>query len=315
MGEIRKDYFTERYVIISPERARRPHDFKQHPMDPVVDTPFTPGNESKLPGILAEYPPGNEWRFRVVPNKFAIVRPQGAQQFSTDKIFTWMNNYGYHEVVIEGQKDGMPFAHLGKELISEAISVGVERVSKLMRKPDVAYVLYFKNERPEAGASINHPHSQIVTTSIVPYDVQEQHKNHKQLRAQFGFSPLYKILDFERGGPRIIKETQHFVSLCPYASRYASEVMIIPLRDSHSYVTMSGEERNDLAEHLHNILGKLASISAPFNVEWHHSHEDNGFHWHVCVTPRFNVWGGLEIGAGIIVNPTPPEDAAAFYRT
>jgi UDPglucose--hexose-1-phosphate uridylyltransferase len=314
MGELRKDYFLDRYVIVSPERAKRPHDFTQHPMEPVKNTPFTPGNEALLPAVILEEPSGSNWQYRVIPNKFAIVRPEGQPVLAHDKIFTWANNYGHHEIVIEGRLDGIGFGDLSVQEINGAIKVAMQRVNALENKPHIQYVAYFKNERPEAGASINHPHSQIIATAVIPHNIQTLHEVHAKLRKEIGFSPLYKIMDNERGGLRIIKETKHFALLCPYASRFAFEVMIIPLRDSHSYTTMSEEERADLATLLHEVLSKLKQLSAPFNIEWFHSKTNNGFHWFATISPRLNVWAGFEVETGIIVNPVPPEDAAAFYR-
>jgi UDPglucose--hexose-1-phosphate uridylyltransferase len=198
--------------------------------------------------------------------------------------------------------------------IKEAILIAISRVKTLSKQPDIEYVAYFKNERPEAGASINHQHSQIIALGVIPHSIQEQHRVFAQVRANTGFSPLYSILDHERGGTRIIRETKHFVALCPYASRFALEVLIIPLRDSHSYTTLSDEEAADLSEIIHSCAYKLSTINAPFNIEWMHSHQENGFHWYVSITPRLNIWAGFEIETDIIVNPVPPEDAATFYQ-
>lgn len=314
MGELRRDYFEDRYVIISPERAKRPHDFQTHPMEPTKATPFTPGNEALLPAIIYEEPQGKQWRVRVVPNKYAIVRPDGERELHTQALYSQANNYGYHELLIEGQQDGVPFASLGAERISESLRIAFERVKHLQQRDDVQYVALFKNERPEAGASINHPHSQIVATGIMPSDMQRRLALHRRLRAEFGFSPLYKILDYERGSRRMIADSKHFALLCPYASAYAFEVLFVPLRDANTYTSLSDEERDDLSHHLVRVLGKLASFDAPYNMLWFHSPEQ-GMHWHLSITPRLNVWAGLEMCTGIIVNPTPPEEAAAYYRS
>ena len=314
MGELRKDYFLDRFVIINPERAKRPHDFSHPPATLTKATVFAPGNEKDLPPIIVQYPNNDQWQFRVVPNKFAIVSPQGEPELRTDKIFTFASNYGHHEIVIEGREDAKPFSALGPSGISQALKVAIDRVIVLQNRPHIESVAYFKNEGPEAGASINHPHSQIIAMSVVPASLQRLFATHAQLRSKFGFSPLYKILDHERGGPRIVAESKHFVLLCPYASRFPLEVMIIPLRDSPSYTTLTDEERDDLAQHLAHVLGKLSSLAAPFNVEWIHSKNNPQFHWYASITPRLSIWAGYEIETNIIVNPIPPEDAAAFYR-
>lgn len=284
-------------------------------MEAVKNTPFTPGNEGQLPTIIVEEPKGANWQVRVVPNKFAIVRAEGQPQFETHGLYTFANNYGFHEIVVEGQRDSVTFAELGAPLIEKAIATAIARVQELSLRPQIKYVAYFKNERPEAGASINHPHSQIIATSVVPEKVKILYKSFERLRKEYGFSPLYKVLDSERGGPRMVFETKHFAVLCPYASKFAFETWIIPLRDASSYTTMTTEERVDLANIFQKLLGKLGTITAPYNVQWNHSKEANGMHWFIQIAPRLNIWAGFEFQTGIIVNPVPPENAASFYRT
>jgi len=319
VGELRKDYFRERYVIVSPERAKRPHDFIK-PVAPLPKaTPFAPENEHLLPPITAQYPANSDassWQFRVIPNRFPIVTPEKNEHITprTDnELFTWADAWGYHEIVIEGRADAVPFASLGVDGITEAITIAMERVRALHAQNSVAAVAYFKNEGLEAGASIAHPHSQIIATAIVPPSVQQLTEQHKHARTIHGFSPLYAVLDKERGGPRMVRESTHFAALCPYASRYPMEVLLIPLRDTNTYMTLSDEERRDLAEHLYALLEKLASIGAPYNIEWIHA-PNTALHWHLSITPRLSTWAGYEIETNIIVNPVAPEHAAAFYR-
>ena len=338
MGELRKDYFRERYVIVSPERAKRPHELVR-PVTPVTKpTPFAPGNESMLPPILAQYssrstvaepttatprapmtspaPPDSTWEFRVVQNRFPIVKPEGNQRVPTtaNSLFTWADAYGEHEIIIEGRSDFIPFAHLGIAGIAEAFRIGIERVRVLAARESINAVAYFKNEGLEAGASIAHPHSQLIATALVPPTLTHLAALHLGLRNDFGFSPLYKILDTERGGPRMIRESPHFALLCPYASRYPMEVLIIPLRDASTYLDLTDTERIDLATHVHSVLDNLWTINAPYNIEWIHA-PHTALHWYISITPRLSIWAGYEIETNIIVNPIPPEHAATFYRS
>lgn len=319
MGELRKDYFREQYVIVSLERAKRPHELVRPAVTPTKSTPFAPGNESLLPGITSQYPAGStaaSWRFRIVPNRFPIVKPEGNQRtpVTANELFTWADAYGEHEIIIEGRDDFISFAHLGRDGIAEAIAVGVERVKTLAARESIRAVAYFKNEGLEAGASIAHPHSQLIAMAIVPPALVHLTALHDRVRRELGFSLLYKILDKEREGPRMARESAHFATLCPYASKYPLEVLIIPLRDGSTYLAMTDAERTDLATHIHAVVEKLASIGAPYNIEWIHA-PGTALHWHISITPRLSIWAGYEIETNIIVNPVPPEHAAAFYRT
>lgn len=251
-------------------------------------------------------------------NRFPIVKTdaQGENRrdpVTANELFTWADAYGEHEIVIEGREDHIPFASLGANGIADAIKLAHERVRTLLLNNSIRAVAYFKNEGLEAGASIAHPHSQIIATAIVPPSISALAKLHEHLRAEYGFSPLYKILDKERGGPRMVRESRHFAILCPYASRFPFELIIIPLRDTSTYLDLTDEERADLATQLHSVLSKLSEINAPYNIEWLHA-PGTQLHWHITITPRLAIWAGYELETNIIVNPVPPEHAAGFYR-
>ena len=144
----------------------------------------------------------------------SIVRPEGQPALQhTNELFTWSNNYGEHEIVIEGREDNVPFHALGPAGIATALAVAIERVRKMQTSAHIEYVAYFKNEGRDAGASINHPHSQIIGIAVTPPSIAELSALLRERRAAFGFSPFYKILDLERGGQRIVSETKHFVAL------------------------------------------------------------------------------------------------------
>ena len=181
MPELRKDPVVGRWVIISTERARRPTDFQRDPVRPKGDNcVFCPGNEDKTPPeIVAGRPsaglpntPG--WTYRVVPNKFPALRIEGDLEPTGEGLFDRMNGVGAHEVVIETPAHSGSLATMDVEAVGEVLLAFRERLLDLKKDPRFEYVLVFKNYGEAAGASLEHPHSQLIATPIIPIMVTEE---------------------------------------------------------------------------------------------------------------------------------------------
>src|SRR5215475_12046667 len=181
MPELRKDPVVGRWVIISTERGRRPSDFTIEPVRAkATNCVFCPGNESKTPPeILANRSPDsapNEpgWSLRVVPNKFPALRIEGELEPSGEGLYDRMNGVGAHEVVIETPHHGASLAGLSVDAVADVLFAFRERMLDLKKDPRFAYVLVFENHGEAAGASLEHPHSQLIATPIIPIMVSEE---------------------------------------------------------------------------------------------------------------------------------------------
>lgn len=308
MGELRKDYVLERWVIIATERAKRPHQFKKERKEQKVDICyFCPGNENLTPPEI--YRTGGEnWQIRVFPNKFAAVKPEGNFNIKTDNdFFTFSNNYGYHEVLVETPQHEKQLSDLSIEEIKEVFRVYGLRIDELSSREGVRYVQVFKNHGLDAGTSLVHSHSQIIAYNKVPEIVEQE----IMAVEEHDSCPYCRIIEIEKNSYRRCFENNSFVAFTPYASRFPFEIWVFPKKHS-PLLTKDENELRQLAEIMKKILEKLASLNAPYNYVLHYNNNEK-FHFHIEILPRLSTWAGFEFN-GTIINAESPEEAAKFYR-
>jgi len=317
MLELRKDYFLNRWVIISTERAKRPKDFRKETEQVVSkkDCPFCPGNENKTPPEIDRVEKNGEWVFRAFSNKFPAVKQEGKPEIvEEDTIFTHGNAFGSHEVVVETPNHEEMFWDLSEERIFELLKVLKVRLNTLKAIPGIQQVILFKNHGKEAGTSIEHEHLQLIAYNKTAASIQKEVHAANAFKRKHGKCPYCEIIEIEKKGPRRIKENNSFFALAPYASRFAFEAMLLPKEHRNNLADLSEAELNDLASCLKKVVGKLGELNAPYNLYFHESPKGKKLHFHVKVTPRLLSWGGFEMASDCIINTVSPEQAAEFYR-
>lgn len=303
-SEIRKDYFLDRYVIIAPKRKKRPHKIlKQEEGDNqpcfFCDLSLDPP-EPKV--VLTVNDDNGKWKIKVVENKYAALDTEN------------LKAYGKQEVVIETPKHGFEIHELSLEHIVEIIDVYIKRYISLNKLKGIAYTLIFKNEGGKAGASISHSHSQIIALPMIPPKIAEEAAAMDDYTRKHDSCPYCDIIKSERKGPRAIWEDDHLFVLSPYASESPYGVWFIPKRHIHSVEFLQENEKDSLARALKFVLKKLDDIDVSYNYFFQNSLDCESHHMVLKLSPRPNVWAGLELGTGIIINPVSPEEAAEFYR-
>jgi UDPglucose--hexose-1-phosphate uridylyltransferase len=327
MSELRQDPFTHDWIIIAKERAKRPHEFKMnHANKPFLpdyskDCPFCPGNEHMTPEAVTFYGDEKNWQIRVVPNKFAALRPEGDTTREEMKFFRKMDAYGRHEVVIETpiHNEFIPLMDLSR--IENLLSIYKERYRELKKNPNVRIILIFKNHGKGAGTSLQHPHMQIVAAPIVPPLIRRKYEVATQYYDDVGHC-LYCDILFEevKASTRIVMETDLFVALHPFSSHYPFETWIMPKIHKSSFGDISENEIKDLSIILKEILLKLSiSLGNPdYNFIIHTAPVDDEhkfyYLWHIQIIPRLTQVAGFELGSGIYINIALPEETAAFMR-
>src|SRR5918911_3554028 len=227
MPELRKEPIVGRWVIIATDRAKRPVAPRVE-VEPAGSTfcPFCEGSEGNTPHEILAYRDKNSrpnergWRVRVVPNKFPALQVEGDLQKRGDGIYDKMNGIGAHEVIIECPHHEVTLANLTEENIREVLWVYRDRLVDLKKDPRLVYGMLFKNVGAAAGASLDHAHSQLIVTPIVPVNVQEEMNGSLEFfnyRGRCIFCDMiYQELSAEK---RIVVDTANFVSLTPFASR------------------------------------------------------------------------------------------------
>lgn len=338
MSELRKDIISGRWVIIAAERSKRPDDFRpslaERKIEPAGFCPFCAGNESKTPREVYALrkkgagPNRRGWLVRVVPNKFpALTRGLPPVQ-QEEGIFRRMDGVGVHEVVIETPDHDCELSDLPIYHIQHVLEAYRLRILSIEEEFQYKYVHVFKNKGREAGASLSHPHSQIVATPIIPKKVNEELYGCERLHREYGECIVCRIIREEtKLRERLVLRNDHFCVIAPFAPRFPFEMRVYPLRHSPWYTSMSKAESVDLARTLKAVLGKLKAILAdpPYNFYIHQGpnpnlpHEawanlEESFHWHIEIIPILTRVAGFEWGTGFYINPVPPETAASFLR-
>lgn len=332
MPELRKDPIVGRWVIISTDRAKRPTDFLRERFTQKGGfCPFCYGNESKTPPEILAYRPTNGgpppqpntpgWAVRVVPNKFPALGIEGSFNRQAEGMFDKVSGIGAHEVIIETPEHAATMATLPEKRIEDVLWAYRDRILDLKQDRRFKYILIFKNHGEAAGASLEHPHSQLIALPILPKHVVEELEGAKQyylLKERCVFCDV--IRQELESGVRIIGENDGFVTLAPYAPRFPFETWILPKRHESSFENASSKTYEDLAKALKTLLMKSDRVLdlPAYNLVIHTGPlQESGldhYHWHVEFIPKLTKTAGFEWGTGFYINPTPPEEAARFLR-
>lgn len=329
MPELRKDPVTGRWIIVARERAMRPHDFKPLTSTPQgsANCPFCEGKESVTPPeILAIRPnstPRNSpgWKVRVVPNKFPALRVEGEIDKRGEGPYDLMNGVGAHEVIIESPQHILSPTKLTDEEVKDVVWTYRERLADLKKDVRFVYGLIFKNVGDVAGASLEHSHSQLIVTPIVPDLVRREMTGAKTFFDYRGRCIFCDIIKEEiSNGERIVINDTDFVAFEPFAPRFAFETWIMPKRHLTHFEDLSQSLLAEFSKILKQTLRKieLGLNNPPYNYLIHTSPFDvteiEYYHWHLEIIPRLTRVAGFEWGTGFYINPVVPEEAGKFLR-
>ncbi len=329
MSEIRQDPATEEWVIMARERAKRPHDFMRQqakPEQPAFSRscPFCPGNEAMTQPETLSYrdEKTGSWRVRVFTNRFPALTPEGSTKRREEEgFFLVMDGVGVHEVIVETPEHNRPLALMEDDGIEEVLRAYQERYNALSRLPFVRLLIIFKNQGPSAGTSLEHPHSQLIATPVIPKHIRMKYEVAVRHYDNTGRCLYSDLLDHElKAGKRVVMETERFGVFHPFASHQPFETWVVPKTHQASFSNASAEDLKDLARVLRTILLKLyrglnnpdfnyVIDTAPVGGE-----NKNYYLWHVRIIPRLTEVAGFEIGSGININTALPEETAQFMR-
>jgi len=329
MPELRKDPIVGRWVIIAHERAKRPHDFTAETQLQAEGgfCPFCEGHEDKTPPEIVAYrergtrPNGPGWRIRVVPNKFPALKVEGNLNKRGEGMYDKMAGVGAHEVIIESPQHHVSMATLSEDNIREVLWVYRDRLVDLKKDSRLVHGMLFKNVGAAGGASLEHTHSQLIVTPIVPISVWEEMTGALEFFNYRGRCIYCDMVQQELATEkRIVLDTPLFTAFCPYASRFPFETWIVPKHHSSHFENIPKPGVDDLGSVLRLVLNKLElALDTPaYNYIIHTGPFDHQelphYHWHIEIIPRLTKVAGFEWGSGFYINPVPPEDAESFLR-
>jgi UDPglucose--hexose-1-phosphate uridylyltransferase len=327
MSEIRQNRLTGEWVIIAPERAKRGGNLGQ-PVGtaaPVVvpefavDCPFCPGNEllSGADCFRIDDEKGR-WAVRSVANKFSALSPTGEVPMmdGCGEQGCAVNGVGLHEVVVESPRHDLTLAQFSPAQVERVLKAWEHRFRAFYADSRVRHVILFKNHGAEAGASQQHPHSQIVGIPIMPGQVVDRIERGQRFFAESGQCLTCTIIAQEKQqGARLIAENEDFIAFIPYAALSPYHVWILPKVHAASFPPPV-EALRPLAEILRMVLAKIHGLlgNPPFNlvIRSLSPNEKDGFHfhWYISIIARVNRTAGFELGTGMYINPSLPEGQA-----
>ncbi len=326
--QLRQDPISKTWVVITPKRRARPEEFdqsrivKRKIVAKKEDCPFCEGNEAKFgnPTSLLEYPrKGGKWSVRVIPNKYPAFLKNQKSKVKSQKLYISQPAIGSHEVIITyHHEDHTPKQPLW--LVDKMLRAYQERILNLKKDQKIKYVHIFVNEGDEAGASIGHPHSQLVALTLIPEMIQKELDGVEQYYKRFKKCIFCDIIKREQDQKeRVILENKNFITIAPYFSRFPFEMWILPKEHQTSYEEMDETRRRSLAEILKYSLLKLdKGLGEPAYNHFIHTSPVNvksqQYHWHVEIFPRIDIWAGVELGIGVVFNTMVPKVAAEFLR-
>ena len=333
MPELRQDKATREWIIIATERARRPHDFrvKRSRVDLTLSEgscPLCPGNEAMTPPEVMAYRHGSQangpgWWVRVTPNKYPALIPEGSiERKAEEEFFRKMDGVGRHEIVVESPRHDLCIPLMDDWQVEEVLWAYRERFLVLQGEPRISLIILFKNHGLGAGTSLQHPHSQIIATSVIPLNVRNKLYEADRYHDEHGRCVYCDMLNEElRDGKRIIVENDAFVVYHPFASRSPFETWIVPKTHEACFALISPNDCKQLACTLKTTWGKLhLALNDPdlnFVVHTRRSaHEvSESYHWHLQIIPRLTNQAGFELGSGMYINTALPEETAAFLSS
>lgn len=327
VSELRQNLATKEWVIIAVERSKRPHEFVDPRRSDCGDgpvweahCPFCPGNEEVDLEVL-RIPKEGPWRVRIVGNRYPALKVDGDLQRQYIGLQRRISGVGYHEVIVESQHHNTCAALQTPGDVSLVFRTFIERAWQVQTDRRIEYLLFFKNHGRNAGASLFHPHAQMVALPMVPNEVRVRADEARHHFDEVGKCAFCEMIEQElEQSARVILETDHFIAFTPYASVTPFHIWIVPKAHLSSFLHAQDDELEDLGRVMHRVLRKLyiglnnpdynyAIRTAPVS--------DLGaayLHWYITIVPRISYAAGFEIGSGIYINPSLPEECADFLR-
>ena len=328
MPELRYNQITGHWVILALERALRPEDCvedrsEQGPAVPEWDRhcPFCVGNESRSETPTYRWPEAGPWQIRVVPNRYAALSREGTAARHGHGYWRTVDGTGWHEVIVETPRHNRPLDRQSVAEVADVLRTYRERMNACYADSRIQHVSVFRNHGAAAGASLRHPHSQLMGTPVVPGQIRSRLEGALAYWGDSGECLFCRCLNEELdAGRRIVASNQRFVALVPYAALSPFHLWIFP-RAHHAYFgDIDDATLTSLARVVREVLARLrVALDDPATNLVIRSTAPSEravryFHWYLSVVPRLTKVAGFELGSGMFINTVPPSESAAFLR-
>lgn len=325
--ELRYNLVTGDWVVIAPERGRRSTTAHSHsrPVHEqpayIAACPFCRGNERETAAETSRVDGDDGWLVRAVENRYPALSSVGEVTRAASGYERSIAGVGRHEVVIESPYHNTTISLLDPARVRDVLAVYRERMRLLYADPRIEHVMVFKNHGETAGSTVDHPHSQIVGTPVVPGRVRVRIEEALRLYGELGECLYcYSLRDELASGVRIVEETECFAAFVPYAALSPYHVWIFPKRHGAYFGAVTDDELEGLAGILQRTLRRIyvALGDAHFNYVFRSlsppEQHVKYYHWYVSVIVRITRAAGFELGTGMFINTAVPEESARLLR-
>jgi len=327
-SEFRQDMVSGYWVLVATGRSKRPHAMQsrqpnyQTPQECVFENPIQSGNQ---PIAVYPYEAGDKWKVMVIDNKYPAVTPGGCDPMTMREGYSVIEGNGNHEIVITRDHD-RTFAEFSVEEIRDVLAVYRQRYRDMAQYECGDYIIIFHNYGREGGASVYHPHSQIISLPILPPDVARSIRGAEIYYNKFRKEVYGVMIANEMSHKkRLVYENQFYVALCPFVSKIPYEVRIYPRRQNPHFELTDDSELLYIADILGAVLRKIKKAlndpaynffihTAPVRENSRDLPSSEFYRWHIEVLPRIKFDAGFEAGTGIEMNIVDPDEAADLLR-
>lgn len=304
-SEIRKDYLQEKYVLIAPQKAERPHDIER--LDRLnhhagkKTCPHCPHRTDNKLDVLT-LGPRDRWYVKVMPTNHPAVTPHNAHA------------YGRQETVIETPNHIIGIEDLPEDHIAKIFEAYDRRTREISKDSNIHYILTYKHQAGRAAPTLGHSHSNIFASAFLPPHLADKSQRALAYRLQHGSCVYCDVIAKEQTGPRAVWSDESVVAFTPYASFHNYELWIMPKRHVDNITLVNAEERLSMAWILKRALRAIGDLHLPYTYYFHQVIRDTDQHLYLKVTPAGSVYAGVGLASGLAINPVSPEDAAHYYK-
>ncbi len=327
VSEFRQDPVAGDWVLIASNRAQRPHAFSnfQEDKDYLLkkNCPFEKPIDFYKPFLV--YPSRKNWRVAVFQNKYPAVTPQNHKNCplkETMGFFSKVEGFGYHDLILT-RDHHLNFSKLSLKEAFLVFKIFQDRYLMLAEDKCLAYISIFHNWGKAAGASIYHPHYQLMALPIIPPKVSLSLKNALSYFERYKKCIHCLIIENEKKEKqRIIFENKKAIVFLPYASKEPFEFRVFLKKHSPYFEETKVEDLKEITRALtfglKKLEKKIRNIAYNFFIHTAPLKEKEKYrfyHWHIEVVPQLNISAGFELSTGIEVNVVEPEKAALILKS
>ncbi len=327
-NQLRYNPLTQQWVIYAPARGQRPgHDQQQADAPknlPERDEqcPFCPGNEHMLPAIMDQIPSDEPWLTRTVPNKFPALTPDTPAGVFEAGPYAAAGACGIHEVVIETPDHHCDLTDLPATHIEHVLETYRRRMQAIRKAHQaVETVVIFRNHGTSSGTSLIHPHAQLIASAIIPKYIRDRQAAAEAWYRRHQRCLLCEMIAWEtRQNCRCVIQTDAFMVVVPFCAEVPYEQWVVPKHHEADFARLDETQKADLAGVLKRSLSGLSEqLNDPdYNYIIHSASSAEcrspALHWYLQIRPRISTPAGFEIGSGVMINPSWPEDNASLLR-